>query len=551
MMDFKALVNFYARALWCHRWTILGVAWGICIVGWASIVALPDQYTARARVQVDADRPLAPLLRDILGAIDPDQQMVAMRADLLSTPAMESVVQRAGILGPDATQADIRVEASAIARRVRLLVRDRNIFDISYDDTEPWRAQRIMESIVDTLVDRNVAAARRETERALRFIDTQIRSYDVRLRDAEARLAEFQRQHGGELGTSQGYTRRLEELSADEQRLKADHNAKIWQRDRLRAELHRTPEWLSEAAALGAMTPRQEYLESLRQKYAELLSKQYTDNHPDVAVLKAQIIEAEDRLGTGSPGRTNFTAAARKVPNPNYQRFQQDLLSVETQIVSAQLQREAVASSIESLRAMSSQLPEIEAQTAQLDRDYNVVRASYAKLIERREAILLAQNMAGEKTAVVFQALEKPQTSNAATGPNRPLFFTAVAAAGIGASVGYAFLKISLAGEAAGTLEGLRAIVNRPVIGIISTLRRRRPLRTATSVSAFAIAWLTLVAMFGGLVYVYFYQLTQFQPSLANLTQRSWFISTASSEPCDPNLAAITLLNPSRRAACH
>lgn len=548
-MDYRALVNFYARALWCHRWAILGIAWGICIVGWITIIALPDHYTARARVQVDADRPLAPLLRDIVGTIDPDQQMVTMRADLLSTSSMESVVQRAGILGPDATQTDIRVEGMAIARGVRILVKDRNMFDISYDHTEPWRALRIIQSIVDTLVDRNVAAARREAERALRFIDTQIHSYEARLRDAEVRLADFQRQHGGELGTPQGYTRRLEELSADEQKLKADQNAKVWQRDRIRAELNRTPEWLPEQqlAAAGGSTPRQEYLESLRQKYAELLSKHYTDNHPDVAALKAQIIEAEE-----SPARARVAGPGpRKVSNPNYQRLQQDLLNVEAQIVSTQLQREAVASSIESLRGMSSQLPDIEAQTAQLNRDYNIVRASYAKLIERREAILLAQNMAGENTAVAFLAVERPQISNAPTGPNRPLFFAAVAAAAIGASAGYAFLRIVLAGEAAGTLEGLRAIVNRPVIGIISMLQRRRPLRTATSLSAFAIAWLTLVAIFGGLVYVYFYQVTKFQPSLANLSRQSRFISSASSEPCDPNLAPIAWSDPSRRAACH
>lgn len=554
MTDFRALLKFYLRALWYHRWAMLAFTWAICIVGWACIVALPDQYTATTRVQVDADRPLAPLLREIMGPIDPDQQMLAMRVDLLSTPAMESVVQRAGILGPHATESDVRREAAIVGRHVRLIIKDLKYFDISYDDTSPSRAQRIIESLINTLIERNVAAARREMERALRFVEAQIVGYEVRLRDAEARLAEFQREHGGDIGTPQGYARRLEELSGEQQKLKADHNAKIWQRDRIRAELQRTPEWLTEQqlAGPGGLSPRQEYLERLREKYAEL-SAHYTDSHPDVAALKAQISEAENELTKETPakGRAAAAAAGHKLPNPNYYRLQQDLLNVEAQIVNAKLQTDAVESSIQNLHALSSQLPDIEAQTSQLNRDYDVVRASYAKLIERREAILLAQNMAGEKTAVAFQIVERPQTSNAPTGPNRPMFLTAVAVAGLAASIGYVVIAVTLAGEPPGTLEGLRAIVNRPVIGVISMLRRQRPLRTAASISAFATAWVALLAIFTGLVYVYFYGLTRYQPRFANLTPQSWSIVSASSEACDTNLASTTSTDPSRRGACH
>lgn len=210
-------------------------------------------------------------------------------------------------------------------------------------------------------------------------------------------------------------------------------------------------------------------------------------------------------------------------------------------------------SSIQSLRTIESQIPEIEAQTAELNRDYKILQSSYAKLIERREAIRLAEDMEGANSAVAFQTVEKPRTSSAPIGPNRPLYFTAVTGAGIGGGIGYAILAVALAGEAPGTLEGLRAIVTRPVIGVVSMVRRRRPFRTAASLSTFAIGWLMLVVIFTGLVYVYSHQLTQFQPrGLANQIRQSWSMVIASSESCDTNLAPITGLHPPRRpAACH
>ena len=38
--------------VWTRRWLALGVAWGVCILGWLVVSQIPSRYESRARVFV-------------------------------------------------------------------------------------------------------------------------------------------------------------------------------------------------------------------------------------------------------------------------------------------------------------------------------------------------------------------------------------------------------------------------------------------------------------------------------------------------------------------
>ena len=52
----------YAKAAWQRRWWGVAVAWLVCIVGWTWVMMIPDRYEASARVYVDTQTLLKPLL---------------------------------------------------------------------------------------------------------------------------------------------------------------------------------------------------------------------------------------------------------------------------------------------------------------------------------------------------------------------------------------------------------------------------------------------------------------------------------------------------------
>src|SRR5439155_22120495 len=51
----------YARRLWRYKWLSIGLAWGICVIGWPIVALIPPRYESSTRVYVNADQLLTPL----------------------------------------------------------------------------------------------------------------------------------------------------------------------------------------------------------------------------------------------------------------------------------------------------------------------------------------------------------------------------------------------------------------------------------------------------------------------------------------------------------
>ena len=65
MGSLKVIIFQYARDIWRRRWYAVGVAWAICLVGWVIVSRMPDIYDSNARVYMNSDEALTPLLRGI------------------------------------------------------------------------------------------------------------------------------------------------------------------------------------------------------------------------------------------------------------------------------------------------------------------------------------------------------------------------------------------------------------------------------------------------------------------------------------------------------
>ena len=69
MDSLRTMLLQYMRAAWRRRWLGVVVAWLVCGVGWVGTYAVPNQFESSARLFVDADAILTPLLRGIAAAV--------------------------------------------------------------------------------------------------------------------------------------------------------------------------------------------------------------------------------------------------------------------------------------------------------------------------------------------------------------------------------------------------------------------------------------------------------------------------------------------------
>src|SRR5215831_12950635 len=79
------------QTLWRHRWLAVGTAWLICIGGWIATAFIPTQYESRARVYLNADPLLTPLLHGLAADTDPTRHLDFMQRTLLSRPNLEQL----------------------------------------------------------------------------------------------------------------------------------------------------------------------------------------------------------------------------------------------------------------------------------------------------------------------------------------------------------------------------------------------------------------------------------------------------------------------------
>ena len=180
------------RGMWKHRWLGLGVAWVVGALGVAVVLRIPDKCEASARIYVDTQSILKPLMSGL--AIEPnvDQQIMVLSRTLISRPNIEKLVRMADLdLNIKSKQAqEALVDQLMTSLTIKSTSRD-NLYTLAYSDAQPERAKKVVQSLVSIFVESSLGDKRKDTDSAIKFIDDQILVYQKKLEEAENRLKEF------------------------------------------------------------------------------------------------------------------------------------------------------------------------------------------------------------------------------------------------------------------------------------------------------------------------------------------------------------------------
>ena len=97
MDELLRMVLSYLRSMWSYRWARLIVAWAIGLGGALFIMQMPDKYSASAKIYVDTQSVLRPLMSGL--AIQPniDQQINMLSRTLISRPNIEKLIRMADL----------------------------------------------------------------------------------------------------------------------------------------------------------------------------------------------------------------------------------------------------------------------------------------------------------------------------------------------------------------------------------------------------------------------------------------------------------------------
>ena len=93
MNSLKSQAMPIVQMLWRQKWLAVGVAWLVCTVGWIGVAIIPTKYESSARVYLNADPLLTPLLHGLAADTDPTRHLDFLQRTLLSRPNLEQLVR--------------------------------------------------------------------------------------------------------------------------------------------------------------------------------------------------------------------------------------------------------------------------------------------------------------------------------------------------------------------------------------------------------------------------------------------------------------------------
>ena len=499
MGELHVLIRRYATAAWRYRWATVAFAWAVALLGWVGVMAIPNQYQASARVYVNADAVLTPLLQGIAANAGVTNQLDLLQRTLLSRPNLQKVIAQTNldlqITGP----ADMEAMQAALAKQIHLIHATQHLFTISYNNTNPRLAYDVVNAILNIFIENKTGTNRSEMANAQAFIDHQLADYEKQLRAAEQRRAAFMAKYIDLLPGDNGISRLDAQRTALRQ-LQGELADATARRGLIQKQLTKTPATvpIGSVAAAGRAVPIDPAVQAAEQRLAELRMR-FTDKAPEVIAAKQQL----EALQATSPTRMAAAAVGAgttgKVPNPMYEPLKLSLLQADMQV--AALQRQVATAQQETARLMAEarNVPELQAQFTNMNRDYAVLRKNYEELLARREAMRIGKAADTKANKIQLQIIDPPQVPQVPVAPNRPLLVTGVFLLAIGGGVGVAVL-LSQFDQSFHTLDDLRSL-GLPIGGSISLLGSVSRWRQASAVALFSVGLLVLGVVYGGLLY--------------------------------------------------
>jgi polysaccharide chain length determinant protein (PEP-CTERM system associated) len=482
MADITAAILNFLKAIGKYRWHAVVITWVVAVAGWAVVLKLPDQYEASARVYVDTQSILKPLLSGMTTTPAVEQQVLFMRGTLFSRPNVEKVMRMVDldVKATSANEHDKMVDE--LLSKIKLSGTERDdIYTITYTTSNPKLGKDVVQAFLQIFVEGGSSGKKQDSDKAIQFIDDQIRSYEEKLIAAENSLKEFKIRHVGLLPSEGGdYGSRM--LAANEALNSA--RLELSEAEQARNTLRRRVSGESapgDSVAPVLSDPELDARIAAVTKTLDGLRTQYTEAHPDIvanARLLDQLIarkkeEAKNRKPSADPGAGY---------SPMFQQLNVSLADAEARVASLRARVSEYSLRVAQLRSRSAQAPEVEAQLAQLNRDYEVNRENYQKLVERRESARLSGNLSSATDMLTFRVIEPPTAPNVPSGPNRLRLFSLVFAAALAAGLAAAFLLSQLRPTFL-SQTALRDATGLPILGSINmnwtgeqTVRRKRRL---------------------------------------------------------------------------
>lgn len=320
--DISQYLSIIVRRKWCFIIPLV-VIYSFFLI--ASFV-VPKIYQAQATILVEEKKIVNPLLKDLTVSTSVGSRLNTLREEILAWPRLFQLVERLGLNKNIKNPLELEKLINDIRRHITLKMKSNDVVIIAYQGKDPKSTQKLVNTLTDILIQRNLSLQTEDTESAIDFIKEQLAIYKEKLDKSETALRKFKEVYG--LGvlpgldeasptgvTLKNINKELSELEAELVMASIDmtdeHPRVKRIKDRIQSLKKKRSQYIKEAAKKIGVKPKAyvDISDSLPRQEEELsrLSRDKEINSKIYAMLKERLETAQitERLDT-SENRTKF-----------------------------------------------------------------------------------------------------------------------------------------------------------------------------------------------------------------------------------------------------
>jgi polysaccharide chain length determinant protein (PEP-CTERM system associated) len=467
---------------------------------------LPKIYKATTLILVQSQRiPESYVRPTITDSVN--ERLSTISQEILSRTRLEKVIEEFNLFSEIRSKGSMEEIVEMMRKAVEVRVqpgRDlaQNTFTISYEGGEPRTVMMVTNKLASMFIEENLKVRGLRTEGTSEFLTKELQSTDEQLKEKEHDLREYKERFMGQLPQQLDANLRIlerlqqqlkmtgENIRAAEDRANALQNQidQLKQRSVRRRSSNSNPEDRdSEGRSDNDLITE---WNNLKRDLANAQLK-YTDSHPDVIALKKKISKLEPSVkellenkegagetkSGGHPGRKGGENLASRISDPNTERlFNQYAEGYKNALLEVKRAKEEEKNLREQIAIYQRRIedtPKREQELILLTRDYDILKANYQSLLDKRFQAQMAGNLERRQQGEQFKILDPARIPEKPFKPNRDKILLMGLMLGLASGFGLAWFRESL-DQSFHTVSDVETYLGIPVLATIPNLKDKK-----------------------------------------------------------------------------
>ena len=499
-----SIVRIIQKEIWIRRRLVIAIYVTTSLLFLAAAWFWPKVYTSSSSVLVDQQNILRPLMEGTAETtrVESRAAMAIIFSQRTIRKLLESETWQHLVDGEINSQ-DIESMGQRLSGATSIKNTGENIIEIAYTSKDPIKAYQTTQLMTDIFIEDSITTKRKESRDAFEFIDTQAKSYQEKLKQAESAIKEFRSKNIDASSTAkQNATERLIELKRELETVELDLSSAESSLSNYQSQLAGKANF-TDQASIARENLLNERIAALESRLAEL-KLNYHDTYPDIIQLKGQIADLQKQVDLEVQRRDaeQSPSSVSKPTGETAQFIRSQISTAENTVASLKARQRQLLSLMENERQTLDKISSVEAEIAELTRDYEVNQRYYQNLLNQRENARISMNIDLQNQGLTLKIQEPASVPVTPKG----LHFSHIVLAGLVLSLAIPIAIIyglTLLDQKVRTELTIQKVFDIPVLANVSTLKtvKDKSLLTA-KITTMAISLIAVWSIYAAAIYL-------------------------------------------------